>query len=74
MLTIFGWNVEIWAVQKYVNIVDLFKNFVSNEYSLVKIGVDTAEIEPLKITDSADGENTELIVNILPKADLLVTS
>ena len=52
-------------MQKYVhvNIVDLFKNFVSNEYSLVKIGVDTAEIEPLKITDSAAGENTELIVN-----------
>ena len=36
-------------MQKYVNIVDLFKNFVSNEYSLVKIGVDTAEIEPSKL-------------------------
>ena len=61
-------------MQKYVNIVDLFNNFVSNEYSLVKIGVDTAEIEPLKITDSAAGENTELVVNILLKADPIVTS
>ena len=25
MLTIFGWNFEIWAVQKYVNLVDLEK-------------------------------------------------
>ena len=27
MLTIFGWNFEIWAVQKYVNLVDLNKSF-----------------------------------------------
>ena len=27
MLTIFGWNLEIWAVQKYVNLVDLAKSF-----------------------------------------------
>ena len=53
MLTIFGWNFEIWAVQKYVrrinvNLVDLVKSF-SNEYLLAKIGVDTAENEPLKV-------------------------
>ena len=63
MLTKSCWNFEVWTVQKYVNIVDLFKNFVSNEYSLVKIGVDTAEIEPLKITDSAAAENTELVIS-----------
>ena len=49
MLAIFGWNFEIWAAQKYVNIVDLVKSFPvnSNEYLLAKIGVDTAENGPL---------------------------
>ena len=36
-----------------------------------KIGVDTAENEPLKVTDSAVGENTELVVSRLLKADLV---
>ena len=38
-------------MQKYANIVDLVKSFptrYSNEYLLAKIGVDTAENEPLK--------------------------
>ena len=63
MLTIFGWNFEIWAVQKYLNLVDLVKSFpfplflnmffqqdpYSNEYLLANIGVDTAENEPLEV-------------------------
>ena len=49
MLTIFGWNFEIWAVQKYVNLVDLVKSFqTSIYYLLAKIDFDTAENEPLK--------------------------
>ena len=40
-------------MQKYVNLVDLVKSFrtdsYSNEYLLAKIGVDTAENEPLKV-------------------------
>ena len=32
MLTIFGWNFEIWAVQKYVNLVDLVKSFPASIY------------------------------------------
>ena len=38
-------------VHKYVNIVDLVKSFPtnSNEYLLAKIGVDTAENEPLEV-------------------------
>ena len=32
MLTIFGWNFEIWAVQKYVNLVDLVKSFPTSIY------------------------------------------
>ena len=37
-------------MQKYVNLVDLVKTQeLSNEYLLAKIGVDTAENEPLKV-------------------------
>ena len=32
MLTIFGGNFEIWAVQKYVNLVDLLKSFPASIY------------------------------------------
>ena len=32
MLTIFGWNFEIWAVQKYVNILYLVKSFPTSIY------------------------------------------
>ena len=41
----------VWTKQKYVNRVDLVKNFptTSNEYPLEKIGIDAAENEPLKI-------------------------
>ena len=49
MLTSFDWIFEVWAVQKYANIVDRVKIFptrYSNEYLLAKIGVDTAENEP----------------------------
>ena len=54
-------------MQEIVNLVDLVKSFLnllfetdnySNEYLLAKIGVDTAENEPLKVADSAAGENT----------------
>ena len=51
-LTKFFWNIEVLAVQKHVNLVDLVKSFpksYSNEYLLAKIGVDTAENEPLKV-------------------------
>ena len=50
MLTIFGWNFEIWAVQKHVNLVDLIKSFPTSIYlQNFKIGVDTAENEPLEV-------------------------
>ena len=41
-------DVEVWAVQMYVNILNLVKSFRTNIY-LQKIGVDTAEIEPRKV-------------------------
>ena len=50
MLTISGWNFEIWAVQKYVNRLDLAKSFhTSMHYVLAKIGFDTSENEALKV-------------------------
>ena len=46
----FCWNFEVWAVQKYADLVDLVKSFpTSIYYLLAKIGVDTAENEPLKV-------------------------
>ena len=52
MLTIFGWNFKILAAQKYVNLVDLVKRFPTGVYYFfAKIGVDTAENEPLKTLD-----------------------
>ena len=47
---------------------------LSNEYLLAKLGVDTAENEPLKVTDSAAGENTELVVSRLRKVDIVDAS
>ena len=49
-------------MQKSVNLVDIVKSFpTSIQYFLANIGVDTTENESLKITDSAAGENTELV-------------
>ena len=47
-LTIFFWNVEVWAVQKHVKSCRS-RQELSNEYLLAKFGVDTAENETLKV-------------------------
>ena len=39
---------EVGAVQKYVDLVDLVKSFQTSVY-LQKIGVDTAENDPLNV-------------------------
>ena len=46
MLTIFGWKFEIWAMQKYVNLVDLVKSFPMNIFLQ---NLASAESEPLKV-------------------------
>ena len=62
-LTIFFWNIEVWAVRKHVNLVDLVKSFPhvpflnllfeqianSNAYLLAQFGFDTAENKPCKV-------------------------
>ena len=45
----FCWNFEIWAVQKYENLVDLEKSkMLQKEYLVTIVAVDTAENEPSK--------------------------
>ena len=57
-LTKIFWNIEVRAVQKHVNLVDLVKSFQTSIYYfslfttkvvLAKFGVDTAEKGPLKV-------------------------
>ena len=49
-LTKIFWNIEVWALQKRVNLVDLVKSFpTSIDYLLAEFGFDTAENEPLKV-------------------------
>ena len=49
--TKFCWNIEIWAMQKRANLVDLVKSFLTSilNNSLAKFGFDTAKNEPLKV-------------------------
>ena len=44
-------NFDLGAVQRFLYLVDLIRprKMLSNEYLVAKIGVDTADIEPLKI-------------------------
>ena len=45
---LFCWNFEIWAVQKYENLVDL-ENPEKNDYLVAIVAVDTAENGPPKV-------------------------
>ena len=44
----FSWNIEVWAVQKHVNLVDLVKSFPTNIFlqNLVSIQPITSPIKP----------------------------
>ena len=52
---IFGWNFEIWAVQKYVNLLDLVKSFPISIY-LQK----SASIQPRTSLSKFGGESYQL--------------
>ena len=60
MLTIFGWNFEIWAVQKYVNLVDLVKSFPTNIY-LQK----SASIQPRTSLSKFGGKFNSIFIRLL---------
>ena len=53
MLTMFGWNFEIWAVQMYVNLVDLVTSFPTSIY-LQK----SASIQPRSLAPRSLGEHS----------------
>ena len=60
MLTIFGWNFEIWAVQKYVNLVDLVKSFPTSIY-LQK----SASIQPRTSLSKFGGKFNSLFIRLV---------
>ena len=60
MLTIFGWNFDIWAAQKYVNIVDLVKSF------LTSICLETsASIQPRMSLSKFGGDSIHFFKSLL---------
>ena len=65
MLKIFGWNFEIWAVQKYVNLVDLVKSFPASIY-LQK----SASIQPRTSLSKFGGKFNSSFIRLL-RADRL---
>ena len=62
MLTIFGWNFEIWAVQKYVNLVDLVKSFPTSIY-LQK----SASIQPRTSLSKFGGKLNSFFIRLLSR-------
>ena len=62
MLTIFGWNFEIWAVQNYVNLVDRVKSFPTSIY-LQK----SASIEPRTSLSKFGGKFNSLFIRLLTR-------
>ena len=60
MLTIFGWNFEIWAVQRYVNLVDLVKSFPTSIF-LQK----SASIQPRTSLSKFGGKFNSLFIRLL---------
>ena len=60
MLTIFCWNFEIWAVQKYVNLVDLVKSFPTSIY-LQK----SASIQPRTSLSKFGGKFNAFFIRLL---------
>ena len=60
MLTLFGWNFEIWAVQKYVNLIDLVKSFPTSIYLLK-----SASIQPRTSLSKFWGKFNSLFIRLL---------
>ena len=50
-------NLKAWAVQKYVELVDSVRSFLSESLRTCKIGFDTAEREPCKLAFSCFSDN-----------------
>ena len=60
------WNIEIWAVQKHVNIVDLVKSFPTN-ILLQNLASIQERPSPLKFADLAEKSEKGSISNLSTK-------
>ena len=67
--TIFFWNIEVWAVQKHGNLVDLVKSFPTNIYfqNLASIQKRTSHV---KFAHLAEKSGKGSISNISTKVEL----
>ena len=65
---LFCWNFEIWAVQKYVNLVDLVKSFPTSIY-LKK----SASIQPRTSLSKFGGKFNSFFIRLLSRKDRCVT-
>ena len=61
-LTIFDWNFEVWAVQKYANLVDRVKSFPTSIY-LQK----SASIQPRTSLSKFGGKFNSLFIRLLSR-------
>ena len=67
MLTIFGWNFEIWAVQKHVYLVDLVKSFPTNIF-LQNLASIQPRTSPIKFAHLAEKSEKSSISNLSTKS------
>ena len=65
MLTIFGWNFEIWAIQKYVHLVDLVKSFPTSSYSNEYLLAKSASIQPRTSLSKFGGKFNSIFIRLL---------
>ena len=66
-LTKIFWNIEVWAVQKHVNLVDLVKSFPTNIY-LQNLASIQKRTSPIKFAHLAEKSEKGSISNLSTKA------
>ena len=66
----FNWIIEIWALQKYENLVDLEKS-CKNDYLVAIVAVHTAENEPSKVWSFVVKSEKSSISNLSTKVALV---
>ena len=68
-LTNIFWNIEVWAVQKHVNLVDLVKSFPTNIY-LQNLASIQKRTSPVKFAHLAEKSENGSISNLSTKVGL----
>ena len=68
MLAIVDWNFEVWAVQKYANLVDLVKSFPTSIY-LQNLASIQKRTSPVKFAHLAEKSEKGSISNLSTKVD-----